>query len=152
MIRIPTELTNEQRRQLIDTQQVYAAWRGSREAARGHMLWLKRRGIDYLHQKIGQHERPLSKGPSSSGALVAAGRRLSRPGAIAGTCSNAFSETRSCMATGAPAPARGLAAEGSGCPHELVRSPSPSSPAPKPCRLVFDSCGDPQTAPEAPVV
>jgi hypothetical protein len=63
MLRMPTELTNEQRRQLIDVQQAYAAWRGSREAARGHMRWLNRRGTDYLHHKIGQHER--SFGPRS---------------------------------------------------------------------------------------
>jgi hypothetical protein len=58
-----TELTNEQRRQLIDVQQVYAAWHSSRDAAHGHMRWLKRRGIEYLHHKIGQHERSL--GPRS---------------------------------------------------------------------------------------
>jgi hypothetical protein len=56
---MPTELTNEQRRQLIDVQQAYAAWRGSRAAARGHMRWLNRRGADYLHHKVGQHERSL---------------------------------------------------------------------------------------------
>ena len=56
---MPTELTNEQRRQLIDVQQAYAAWRGSRDAARGHMRWLNRRGADYLHHKLGAQERSL---------------------------------------------------------------------------------------------
>jgi hypothetical protein len=60
---MPTELTNEQRRQLIDVQQAYTAWRGSRETARGHMRWLNRRGADYLHHKLGLQERSL--GPRS---------------------------------------------------------------------------------------
>jgi hypothetical protein len=60
---MPAELSNEQRRQLIDVQQTHDAWRHARDAARGHMRWLNRRGTDYLHHKMGQRERSL--GPRS---------------------------------------------------------------------------------------
>lgn len=64
------ELTNEQRRQLIDVQQAYEAWRGARKAARGHMRWLKRRGTDYLHHKVGQVERSRGRRSPQTEALM----------------------------------------------------------------------------------
>jgi len=82
---MPTELTNEQRRQLIDVQQTYEAWRSSRADARGHMRWLNRRGTDYLHHKIGQKERSLGPRSDKTEARMrehkAARERLKRTGA-----------------------------------------------------------------------
>src|SRR5262245_47560939 len=61
------ELTGEQRRQLIDTKQVYESWRGAyRERTRrfvGSMRWVERNGTDYLLRKTGRAETSL--GPRS---------------------------------------------------------------------------------------
>lgn len=65
------ELTNEQRRQLIDAQQLFVNWR---EAARrfshsyegnyaGSMRWVKRNGAEYLYRKLNKVEKSL--GPRS---------------------------------------------------------------------------------------
>jgi hypothetical protein len=59
------ELRGEQRRQLIDTQQVFDAWRETaREARRrfaGSMRWTERNGADYLLRKTGRAERSLGR-------------------------------------------------------------------------------------------
>jgi len=64
----PNELSDDQRRQLVDARQVFAAWRAARveqqRRFRGSMRWLNRRGTDYLHRKIGDRERSL--GPRSA--------------------------------------------------------------------------------------
>jgi len=56
-------LSGEQRRQLIDTQQAYEAWRGANaEASRrfaGGMRWGLRNGKEYLLRKIGKTETSL---------------------------------------------------------------------------------------------
>jgi hypothetical protein len=61
------ELRGEQRRQLIDTQQVFDTWRQAHHEANhrfaGSMRWGKRNGTDYLLRKIGQAETSL--GPRS---------------------------------------------------------------------------------------
>jgi len=66
-----TELTNEQRRQLIDIQQVFEAWRSSRKAARRHMRWLRRHGFEYLHYKTGRTERSLGRRSQETEARMA---------------------------------------------------------------------------------
>jgi hypothetical protein len=62
------ELTNEQRRQTIDSHQVHDAfWSASDELRRrfdGSMRWVTRKGRDYLHRKRGTQERSL--GPRSA--------------------------------------------------------------------------------------
>ena len=56
-------LSAEQRRQLIDTQQVYEAWRMAKRKAghrfAGSMRWVNRNGKDYLLRKIGKTETSL---------------------------------------------------------------------------------------------
>ena len=57
------ELTNEQRRQLIDVQQVYAARMGAKKLSRGHFRWGKRSSGEYLLRASSGRER--SFGPRS---------------------------------------------------------------------------------------
>ncbi|MEW6635005.1 MAG: nucleotidyltransferase domain-containing protein [Pseudomonadota bacterium] len=61
------ELTAEQRRQLIDTQQVYESWLGADDERQrrfaGGMRWGERNGAEYLLRKIRQTENSL--GPRS---------------------------------------------------------------------------------------
>jgi hypothetical protein len=56
-------LSGEQRRQLIDTQQVYEAWRlaeaDGRHRFAGSMRWAKRSGSEYLLRKVGKTETSL---------------------------------------------------------------------------------------------
>ncbi|WP_246662887.1 nucleotidyltransferase domain-containing protein [Pseudolabrys sp. FHR47] len=56
-------LSAEQRRQSIDTQQVYEAWRAAdhdrRRRFAGGMRWAARNGTDYLLRKIGKSETSL---------------------------------------------------------------------------------------------
>jgi hypothetical protein len=56
-------LSAEQRRQLVDTQQVYEAWRGVNEESNrrfaGSMRWGKRNGTEYLLRKVGKTETSL---------------------------------------------------------------------------------------------
>jgi len=56
-------LSGSQRRQLIDTQQVYEAWRVANEAANrrfaGSMRWVKRSSAEYLLRKTGRAETSL---------------------------------------------------------------------------------------------
>jgi hypothetical protein len=62
-----TELRGEQQRQLIDTIEVFGAWRDAdmerRRRFSGSMRWVERGGNRYLLRKIGSRERSL--GPSS---------------------------------------------------------------------------------------
>jgi hypothetical protein len=57
------DLNGEQRRQLIDTQQVYEAWRAANEASlhryAGSMRWAARNGTEYLLRKTGRSETSL---------------------------------------------------------------------------------------------
>jgi hypothetical protein len=57
------DLTGEQRRQLIDTQQVYEAWRATNDARlhryAGSMRWAARNGTEYLLRKMGRAETSL---------------------------------------------------------------------------------------------
>jgi hypothetical protein len=66
-------LTGKQRRQLIDTQQAYEAWRGANsEASRrfaGGMRWGLRGGKDYLLRKIGKTETSLGPRTKETGAV-----------------------------------------------------------------------------------
>jgi hypothetical protein len=59
------ELTGDQRRQLVDTQQVFESWREAfREAKRrfaGSMRWVERNGGEYLLRKIGRAETSLGR-------------------------------------------------------------------------------------------
>jgi hypothetical protein len=61
------DLRGEQRRQLIDAQQVFQAWRAAHRESRrrfaGSMRWVKRNGTEYLLRKIGRAETSL--GPRS---------------------------------------------------------------------------------------
>ena len=58
-----SELSGEQRRQFIDTQQVYGAWRDAdaekRRRFAGSMRWGERNGTDYLLRKVGSRETSL---------------------------------------------------------------------------------------------
>jgi hypothetical protein len=60
-----SELNGEQRRQMIDTQQVFNVWReASRESKRrfaGSMRWGERNGTAYLLRKIGRTETSLGR-------------------------------------------------------------------------------------------
>jgi hypothetical protein len=62
------ELSNEQRRQLIDAQQAYELWRNAnqefRHSYRGSMRWKRRSGTDYLYRIYHNTERSL--GPRST--------------------------------------------------------------------------------------
>ncbi len=56
-------LSAEQRRQVVDTRQVYAAWLAADQDRRrrfvGSMRWVERNGSDYLLRKIGKAETSL---------------------------------------------------------------------------------------------
>jgi hypothetical protein len=70
------ELTAEQRRQFIDTQQVYETWRVVDEESRrrfaGSMRWAKRNGSEYLLRKTGKAETSLGpRGPETEAAYQA---------------------------------------------------------------------------------
>lgn len=68
-----SEITGEQRRQLIDTRQVFEAYEMAREDFRAHYLgsmrWVDRNGADYLLRKHGKSEKSL--GPRSTGTETA---------------------------------------------------------------------------------
>jgi hypothetical protein len=59
------ELSDEQRRQLVDARQVFDAYRESRRtwdhSYVGSMRWVTRKGIAYLHWKRGKQERSLGR-------------------------------------------------------------------------------------------
>ncbi len=79
------ELTGEQRRQLIDTQQVYEAWLGAdgerQRRFAGSMRWVERNGAQYLLRKIRQTENslgPRSEETERSFAAFSEGRERNR--------------------------------------------------------------------------
>jgi hypothetical protein len=61
------ELTNEQRRRLVDIHQLYEAWRAAdaefRHSYRGRMRWRRVGGSEYLYHLVGKVEH--SRGPRS---------------------------------------------------------------------------------------
>jgi hypothetical protein len=69
------ELSSEERRQLIDTQQVYETWRATdvefRRRFVGSMRWATRNGTEYLLRKTGKAETSLGR---RSGPTEAASR------------------------------------------------------------------------------
>ncbi|WP_167507117.1 MULTISPECIES: nucleotidyltransferase domain-containing protein [unclassified Mesorhizobium] len=79
------ELTSDQRRQLIDTQQVYESWRSADDEHQrrfvGSMRWAKRNGVEYLLRKVGQTENslgPKSEATEKSFAAFFEGRERNR--------------------------------------------------------------------------
>jgi hypothetical protein len=68
---VMTELSNEQRRQLIDLSHVFAARRNSKDASAGHYRWVTKRGHDYLMRKHGGHERSLGRRSTETEAIMA---------------------------------------------------------------------------------
>ena len=78
-------LSGEQRRQLIDSQQVWGVWRAlSQEKKRrfvGGMRWARRGRSEYLLRKIGSSEKSLGvRGPETEAAYAAfmAGRKSNK--------------------------------------------------------------------------
>jgi hypothetical protein len=69
-------LTNEQRRQTIDSRQVHEAFRAASDELRhrfdGSMRWVTRKGRDYLHRKRGKLERSLGPRSDETEALYKA--------------------------------------------------------------------------------
>src|SRR5271166_3903129 len=65
------ELTNEQRRQLIDVKQAFQVWRAAHRqfanSYKGTVRWKKSKGQDYLYRTVyrGDHEIAKSLGPRS---------------------------------------------------------------------------------------
>lgn len=70
------QLTGEQRRQLIDCQQAYEAWRHAhldgKRRFRGSMRWAERNGTKYLLRKIGAAEKSLGPRDQSTEAAYVA--------------------------------------------------------------------------------
>jgi len=54
-----TELTNEQRRQIIDVVQVFASWRDAdRKAVPGSLRWVSRKGAEYSNESMANRRAP----------------------------------------------------------------------------------------------
>jgi hypothetical protein len=70
------EITNEQRRQLVDAQQVFAAWREAnhefKHSYRGSMHWRKAKGREYLGRKYGKVWESLGARSPETEAMKAA--------------------------------------------------------------------------------
>lgn len=70
------ELSAEQRRQLVDTQQVYNVWRMADEDKRrrfaGGMRWAVRNDVEYLLRKVGKEETSLGARNGDTEAIYAA--------------------------------------------------------------------------------
>lgn len=70
------ELSGEQRRQLVDTQQVASVWRVADDEKRrrfaGGMRWANRNGAEYLLRKVGKEETSLGVRNSATEAMYAA--------------------------------------------------------------------------------
>jgi hypothetical protein len=65
------ELTNEQRRQLIDVAQAFTAWRNAaHKAVPGSLRWVTRKGMQYLYRKSGKSERSLGRRSRATEAIV----------------------------------------------------------------------------------
>lgn len=79
------ELSANQRRQLIDTQQVFATWREARADSThrfaGGMRWARRNGAEYLLRKIGKRETSLglrAKGTEAAYGAFMSGREANQ--------------------------------------------------------------------------
>lgn len=64
------ELSNEQRRQIIDLSHVFSARQGSRKQSAGHYRWVSKRGHEYLMRKYGGHERSLGRRSPETEAIM----------------------------------------------------------------------------------
>ena len=64
------ELSNEQRRQIIDLSHVFSAWRGARKDSQGHYRWVTKRGNAYLMRKYGGNERSLGRKSPETEAIM----------------------------------------------------------------------------------
>lgn len=71
-----SDLTGNQRRQLIDTQQAFEAWRVTRltrtRRFNGSMRWAKRGSVSYLLRKVGSRETSLGPRSATTEAAYAA--------------------------------------------------------------------------------
>ena len=71
------ELTNEQRRQLIDVVQAFGVWRDAvRKAVPGSLRWVSRKGMQYLYRKSGKSERSLGRRSRATEAIMAEHNQL----------------------------------------------------------------------------
>lgn len=67
-----TELSNEQRRQLIDVRQAFKAWRDAARKERPCGLrWVTRKGAQYLYRKSQGSERSLGRRSADTEAIMA---------------------------------------------------------------------------------
>lgn len=64
------ELSNEQRRQIIDLSHVFSARRGARKNSQGHYRWVTKRGNVYLMRKYGGGERSLGRKSPETNAIM----------------------------------------------------------------------------------
>jgi hypothetical protein len=66
-----TELSNEQRRQLIDVRQAFTAWReAARKEKPGSLRWVTRKGAEYLYLKSQRSERSLGRRSPETEAIM----------------------------------------------------------------------------------
>ena len=66
-----TELSNEQRRQLIDVRQAFASWReAARKETPGRLRWVSRKGAEYLYRKSKGSERSLGRRSPETEAIM----------------------------------------------------------------------------------
>lgn len=64
------ELSNEQRRQIIDLSHVFSARRAARRNSEGHYRWVNKRGNVYLMRKYGGRERSLGRKSPETQAIM----------------------------------------------------------------------------------
>jgi hypothetical protein len=69
------ELSNEQRRQIIDVSHVFSARQAARKNAQGHYRWVTKRGNVYLMRKYGGSERSLGRKSPQTEAIIDHHRR-----------------------------------------------------------------------------
>ena len=69
------ELSNEQRRQIIDLSSVFSARRNARKNSLGHYRWVTKRGNIYLMRKYGGNERSLGRKSPETEAIMAQHQR-----------------------------------------------------------------------------
>ena len=71
------ELTNEQRRQVIDVDQAFTVWReAARKAVPGSLRWVTRKGVEYLYRKSGKSERSLGRRSKATEAIMSEHNQL----------------------------------------------------------------------------
>jgi hypothetical protein len=64
------EMSNEQRRQVIDLSHVFSARRASKKLSAGHYRWVNKRGHEYLMLKYGGKERSQGRRSPETEALM----------------------------------------------------------------------------------